>query len=70
MRRARMTPPPPMAGSPIAGLPVPPPSPRGTPYSAPSFELTAATSYDKMVRRIIWTALLAVVAALIWLATR
>ena len=66
-RRGQVTPPPPMAGPPP--MPGPPPV-RSAPYSAPSFELTAATSYDKMVRRIIWIVLVAVVTALIWLATR
>lgn len=76
----------PPPGAPVAGpppampLPMPPAAqPLGsspsTPqvrqsYAAPSYDITAATSYDKMVRRIIWIALLLIVIAAVVIATR
>jgi hypothetical protein len=76
-----MPPMPPMLAPPMAPIPPmmsAPPSPPGTyappvraqPYSAPSYDMTAATSYDKMVRRIVWIAVLLVVVVVIALITR
>jgi serine/threonine protein kinase len=47
-----------------------PPPVRAAPYTAPSYDMTAATSYDRMVRRIIWIALLVVVIVVIALISR
>jgi hypothetical protein len=64
--------PPAMQGPPLS--PMPPvmhaPPVRAQPYSAPSYDMTAATSYDKMVRRIVWIAVLLVVVVVIALITR
>jgi eukaryotic-like serine/threonine-protein kinase len=54
---------------PAMHAPMPPPV-RAQPYSAPSYDMTAATSYDKMVRRIVWIAVLLVVIVVIALITR
>jgi hypothetical protein len=72
--------PPAMLAPPMAPIPPPMSAPlspgtyappvRAQPYSAPSYDMTAATSYDKMVRRIVWIAVLVVVVAVIALITR
>jgi serine/threonine protein kinase len=64
-------------GSPVPmAMPVPMlpvqvlPPPRATTYTPPSYDMTAATSYDQMVRRIIWIALLVAVIIAVVIATR
>ncbi|HEX7836847.1 MAG TPA: serine/threonine-protein kinase [Kofleriaceae bacterium] len=50
-------------------MPIAPPV-RPAAYTPPSYDMTAATSYDKMVRRIIWIALLVAGIVAVVIATR
>jgi serine/threonine-protein kinase len=65
--------PPPYAEPPmlvaVPPMPISPPV-RPATYTPPSYDMTAATSYDKMVRRIIWIALLVAGIVAVVIATR
>lgn len=69
---ARGFPPPPAVAPPMPPFapPMPIAPPRAATYTPPSYDMTAATSYDKMVRRIIWIALLVAGIVAVVIATR
>jgi hypothetical protein len=63
-----MQPPGPMM-QPAAPMMQPPPA-RPSAYAARSYDMTEAASYDQMVRRIIWIAVVIAVIAAVVIATR
>ena len=62
--------PPPHAALPPLPIPLMPPPVRPATYAPPSYDMTAAASYDKLVRRLIWIALLAAAIVGVVIATR